>query len=189
MVLCNFINYLEPNVSVPDTYEIRLTQDNGSTPVTMVPGQVINVRDSGGIAGYYSNGQSYRQVFESSGSNGFTVTVGDDFDFEHSTYALYDRLGVQTSNDNVTWTNISVPWLQKSATSSAPWSESYAGSAWNSTASKGGWIFPLNVPRAILLGSYGDGIFTLANVKYVRFWFFSDGSVNKPGWDLLITAN
>ena len=57
MPLCNFINYVEPNVTVPDPYEIRLTQDNGSTPVTMVPGQVIYFRDSGSLAGNYSNGQ------------------------------------------------------------------------------------------------------------------------------------
>ena len=101
---------------------------------------------------------------------------------------MYDRLGIETSADGTNFTNATVSWLQKSATSTVPWSTSFAGSYWNSTSSKNGYIVPENMPRAILLG--WDQQPVVINARYIRFTFISDSSSNEPGWSIdLVSSN
>ena len=100
---------------------------------------------------------------------------------------MYDRLSIETSNDGVNYSNVSINWLQTSATSTPNYSTSFGGSAWNSNNSKNGWILPQNTPRAILLG--WDEQPTQIAERYIRFRFISDGSSQYAGWDINLTAN
>ena len=105
-----------PVVPVPPPSEFLLVSDS-ITPIEMVSGQEIYFRDSGGVSGPYENSKFYRQPFRS--STGFRLT-SVSYTFAQITYAMYDRLGLQTSVDQgVTWQNLSPGkiWLQKSATS------------------------------------------------------------------------
>ena len=172
----------------PVTY-FALTAANSGSTVKVSAGSPLTFTDSGGSGSDYQNAENYWVVFDC-GSGGAAISFQSTFIFEHSTYSMYDRLGIQTSDSNIgaTFTNVSVPWLQTSATTSPPWSASYGGSSWSSSASKNGWVLPLNAARARSLGwdDVLDRSFTLSQ-RYVRFWFTSDSSVTKPGWVATIT--
>ena len=168
-----------------DPPEIKL---DASTNGRSYSGSQFTFRDSGGAPGDYGNSQSYMVIFDA-GAGTWDIKV-NSFDFEHSTSSMYDRLGVRESSDGSTWTNLVVPWMQRSATSSPPYSTSFAGSSWNSSSSDDGWIFPQNTTRAILLGMPSDPYPTISlNSRYIQFWFTSDGSATRPGWDLTLTAS
>jgi len=145
--------------------------------------------DSGDTGGDYTSNENYSITFDAQA--GYTINISvTDFRFEHTTYRMYDRLGVQGSNDGVNFTNLSVQWLQKSATSTPTWSDSFFGSnAWNSTGADNGYIFPKDTSRAILLSS-GTFPVTINTVyRYIRFYFRSDTSQNQDGWDMTLTPN
>ena len=146
--------------------------------------------DSGGGGSYNSN-ENYSITFDA--GVGYTVNATvNSFGFEHSTSQMYDRLGIQTSTDGVSYNNISVQWLQTSSTTTPPYSNSFGGASWNSGASDNGWILPKDEPRAILLGGVPSNTFpALINLgtRYVRFYFFSDGSAQDDGWNITLQPN
>ncbi len=145
--------------------------------------------DSGDTGGDYTSNENYSITFDAQA--GYTVDmIVNDFQFEHSAYRMYDRLGVQGSNDGVNFTNLSVQWLQKSATSTPTWSSSFYGSnSWNSTGTDNGYIFPKDTSRAILLSSGTFPVTINTGYRYIRFYFRSDTSVNDDGWDMTLTPN
>jgi hypothetical protein len=162
---------------------------NASTTGTTVVGTNFLFRDSGGALNDYTANESNQVVFDS-GSAGATWdlrVIG--LQFEHSTYSMYDRLGVQLSADGVSWANASVYWWQSSSTTTAPWSTSYGGSAYNSAASTPGWIFPQDITRANGFGWSGGAETVTLAARYLRFTFISDGSSQRPGWNLELTAS
>jgi len=146
--------------------------------------------DSGGGGSYNSN-ENYSITFDAGAGYTVNATV-NSFGFEHSTSRMYDRLGIQTSTDGVSYNNISVQWLQTSSTTTPPYSTSFGGASWNSGASDNGWVLPKDEPRAILLGGVPSNTFpALINLgtRYVRFYFFSDGSAQDDGWNITLAPN
>ena len=183
-----FTNQINYSFTVPDppvTSFVLNSSTNGSV-VPLTSGVPLTFEDSGQSSNY-SNSESFSVIFDA-GANGSASILFNDFSFEHTTYTMYDWLGIDVSSSvNTGYSNINIPWMQTSSTSSNPWSSSYGGSAWNSTSSKNGWIVPQDTVRAILLG-WDEGAFTI-NAQYIRFTFRSDGSVTKPGWNVSITKN
>ena len=105
---------------------------------------------------------------------------------------MYDRLGIQGSNDGTNFTNLNVPWLQTSSITTPPYGTSYGGSAWNSSASDNGWIIPKDTPRAILIGGVPSNSFPadiVTSYRYVRFYFRSDNGTNDDGWNITLAPN
>lgn len=148
--------------------------------------------DSGDTGGDYTSNENYSITFDAQA--GYTTDiVVNDFQFEHTTYRMYDRLGIQGSNDGVNFTNLSVQWLQKSATSTPTWSTSfYSNNAWNSTGADNGYILPKDTTRALLLGGVPNNTFPASinsGYRYIRFYFRSDGSSNEDGWDITLQPN
>ena len=146
--------------------------------------------DSGGGGSYNSN-ENYSITFDAGAGYTVNATV-NSFGFEHSTSQMYDRLGIQTSTDGVTYNNISVQWLQTSSTTTPPYSTSFGGGSWNSGASNFGWILPKDTTRAILLGGVPSNTFPALislGTRYVRFYFFSDGSAQDDGWNITLQPN
>jgi hypothetical protein len=158
---------------------------NSATTNTTQTGQAFHLKDSGADNNYNAN-ENYMITFDCGDNNGWQLTF-NNFAFEHSTYAMYDRLSIQTSSDGVNYSNVSISWLQTSATSTPNYSTSFGGSAWNSNTSKNGWILPKDTPRAILLG--WDEQPTQIADRYIRFRFTSDGSAQDIGWDINLRAN
>ena len=163
--------------------EIKLL--NSTTHNTTPIGQAFHLKDSGADSDY-SSGENYMITFDCQDDNGWEITF-NNFAFEASTYAMYDRFSFQSSSDGATYSNVSIPWLHKSSTSSPPYSNSFAGSSWNSSSSKNGYILPKDTVRAILLG-WGQEPLQVAD-RFIRFRFTSDGSAQDAGWDINLKAN
>lgn len=147
--------------------------------------------DSGaGSGGDYGSNENYSIIFDA--QVGYTVdVVVNDIEFEaQGSTGQYDRLGIQGSNDGVNFTNLSVSWLQSMATSTFPYSTSFAGADFQSASSINGYVFPTTTTRAILLGSGSiPGATINTGYRYVKFLFYSDGSSTRAGWDMTLQPN
>ena len=188
MVCVSLQNSIILSPLVPPISEVKLTSGTSGGTSTMVSTQQIEFRDSGGIGGNYSPNELYDYTFENTSGTGFEISVGA-FSFEEYTYNQYDRLGIVVSNDGVNFSNVSVSWLQTSSTTTCPWSSSFGGSAWNSTASRNGYIFPSNNARAISSPLNWNGSNIVITEKYLKFCFTSDNSAQFPGWDLTVICS
>jgi hypothetical protein len=165
--------------------------DNTTTGTIRSLTNATTFLDSGGSGGDYTGNENYSITFDAGLGYDTKITV-NDFEFEHSTFSMYDRLGIQGSNDGVNFTNLTIPWLQTSAITNPPYGTSFGGSQWNSGASDNGWILPENTPRAILIGGVPGNTFPADIVtayRYIRFYFRSDNSSNANGWDITLAPN
>lgn len=167
--------YEEPTVILLD----------GATTGTAPVGLNWTFRDSGNSSNY-SSSENYNITFDAQDGGIWNLTF-NSFQFEHSDLKMSDRLGIETSNDGVSFTNASVSWFQSSVTSVAPWSDSFGGSQWNSPSSTNGWVLPKDTSRAILLGWNQQPV--TINSRYIRFTFYSDSSVTEPGWDITMVSS
>ncbi len=173
---------------LPSAETVLLNNTTNGTTRTLTNNTTFT--DSGGNSPYQPN-ENYSITFDAGVGKTVECTV-NSFSFEHSTALMYDRFGIQTSTDGVTYTNISVSWLQASANSNPPWSTSFAGGSWNAGASSPGYILPKDEPRAILLGGVPGNTFPALislPARYIRFYFISDGSGNVDGWNLTLQPN
>lgn len=184
----NTLSLIGDDESPPETTEVLLNNitDNGQSD--MVPDQVINFRDSGGQGGDYSINQNYEYTFHNKSGGGFNINV-IDFSFEQAFTRQYDRLGILESQDGITYTNVTVSWLQTSADPVCPWNSSFGGSAWDSLGSYNGYIFPSNTDRAKSSPLNWRGENIVIDKPYIKFCFYSDTSTVAPGWDLKIIAS
>ncbi len=188
-------------VPVNNPVEVRL--DDTTTGDTVVlqdvdgGGQIaseINFYDSGGAGGGYQPNELYDIVFDV-GSGFQTKLIFNSFGMEHSFSSMFDRLGIQVSNDGINFVNISgIPWLNKSSVSTPPYSNSYAGSNQNSSSSYGtdGYIVPEDENQAEIYAGVFVGLFPYTfqtTFRYVKFNFSSDGSAQDVGWDITIQPN
>ena len=152
----------------------------------------INFRDSGGQGGAYNPSENYTMVFDV-GSGFQTKLIFNDFDTEHGFSSMYDRLGIQVSNDGVNFVNFSgIPWMNKSSNSVAPYSASFAGGNQNSSGSYGtdGYIVPEDTNQAQTYDGTATFPYTFQTAfRFVRFTFISDSAVQQQGWDITIQPN
>lgn len=172
--------FIAPAPTVPttpvQTIQLDDTTTGGSTNIT----SGTTFTDSGGTGGNYQPNESYDHVFVApSGLNAsFTIT---DIEYEHSSFAMYDRMGVQSSPDGVTWTNVSFPGFRSSAVSTPPWTTSFG------SPSTPGYIFPKDLAQLSSLGGNPSQTFDVGE-RYVKFTFISDGSAQERGWNLQMNA-
>ena len=166
-----------PLPPAPSTILLTGVTNGGNT--TMVQNQIITFKDSGANSNY-GNNQRYAYTFTIPTTKRLELTF-NDFRFEHATYAMYDRLGLIVDGQNV-----SIPWMQSSATITQPWSASFGGTYWDSSQSKPGWLLPMDFARAISLGWVQTTPTILSNLTTLTFLFFSDSSVPDRGWNINI---
>ena len=134
----------------------------------------------------YSSNESYGCSFDAGVNKTWSIQF-NSFRFEHSDTNLWDRLGIQTSTDGTTWTNVQVSWMHTSSTSTHPYANTFGGGGnFNDTASKNGWILPATVAIAVQLG--WDVLSGITAPRYVRFTFSSDGSVQFAGWHISLQS-
>jgi len=164
-----FITYTRTN---PSLTEIKL---DGTTTGTTTTQKYVDFRDSGGLPNDYQPNELYNITFDAGVGNTWemkTITCG----FEHSgSGIMYDRLGLQESNDGVTYTNVSLSNFYQSSTTTPPWSTTR-------TSTTDGYIFPVDQTN-IANVTYN------INSRFVKFYFTSDGSSNRIGWDVRMTAS
>jgi len=175
-------------------------QDNG--------GAGIRFQDSGGAGGNYSPNESYDITFDAGPGETIKIIidVSSSWQFEHATFALYDRLGFQTSTDGTTFTNgPNIIGMEQSATSTAPWSQSFS-------SDPSGYIFPKEFDGAasfVFSANHTQGNPTAnddgvqmdlsavnggtpkvydTGTRYIKFYFTSDGSSLFDGWNFIVSS-
>ena len=173
-------------------------------------GDGIRFQDSGGAGGNYSINESYDITFDAGPGETIKIIIdaSSSWQFEHSTFALYDRLGFQTSSNPFTaFNNGNITGMEQSSTPAADWSQSYL-----SPSPSAGYIFPEVFDGAVpfvfsathLIGNptaNDDGVqMDLAAVnggtpkvydtgtRYIKFYFTSDGSPNFDGWNFIVSS-
>ena len=184
---CIFINFKKTTPPVPAISTILLDSTTTNGTSDMVSTQEINFLDSGGSNSNYSSGEEYNYTFNNASGQGFEIEVSGAFSFEHSSSSMWDRLGILVqATSTSSFTEANVTWLHKSAITGCPWSNSY-GSGGNTSTN--GWIFPrTNQYADQSTGWDGSSNIQLTNILKIKFCFYSDGSVVRPGWNLTIKA-
>lgn len=153
--------------------------DNITTGTSRQLTNATTFRDSGDNGANYSNSENYSISFDA--TVGYTADIiVNNIGFEHTNFSMYDRLGVQGSNDGVTYVNLSISWLLRSATATPPWSSSYG------SPDTPGYIFPRSQAEAQNLGSGTFPVTINTGYRYLRFYFRSDSSTNALGWDMTL---
>ena len=197
---------------------------NNTTDGTLVNVGITGIRfaDEGGSGGPYVNSQSYTITFDSQ-SDDRSLFIGvtgpgiasPGWEFEWSTTYMYDRLGIQVSSDNITYTNAGVTGLFITKEPAAPWlspnvfncSEfnTVGSSPWTEVV---GYAFPeeftsatavaappapvgntagfKEIRAAAGLSEYLISATELGSKRYLKFYFNVDGSNTFQGWELFI---
>ena len=136
---------LRPQLTATGPVSEWLDSNSNNTEVNAISGtnyySEINFFDSGGIINDYGVSQTYDIVFNAGRAanrdNTWKIAF-NSFAFEHSSGgSMYDRLGIQYFDDQTSqWKNVSVSWMLKSVTSTAPWTTTQTSS------SSSGYILP-----------------------------------------------
>jgi len=164
--------------------------DTGNNAVS-----AINFADSGGTGGNYGPNENYTYTFDAGAGNTINAVI-TSFEYEHSNFAMYDRASIQVSNDGINFSNINVPWFNKSAISTFPYGDSYGGGG-GQTNSYDGWIMPQNTTTAQSLWNNNPattGTLTFpatinTGFRFVKYNFRSDFGTNKAGWNIQFQAD
>ena len=183
-----YITARRPSVIAPQFETVVL--DNTSNGTVRGLTNTTTFTDSGN-GGVYQPNENYSITFDAGSGYSVNMTI-NSFGFEHTNTQMYDRLGVQTSNDGINFSNTTIPFFQTSAVVTPPYGTSFGGASWDSVASKNGWILPRDEARAILLGGVPGNAFPALityPTRFVRFYFFSDVSTQDEGWNITLQPN
>ena len=153
----------------------------------------MNFTDDGGASNYTDNNN--RSLTFDAGAGNYIWVRFNSFKFEHSTGVMYDRAGMTASdvltdlplasaNLNTTTAPLLSPLLINSATTSPlnAWSGSYG-----SSSSTNNFILPSRSDTTPIRGANfapNVGVWFQIKARYMRFWFYSDGSVQDNGWNM-----
>ena len=154
--------------------------------------------DDGGLNSDYSTSHSRHITYDAGAGNKILINPRS-FEFEHSSYSMYDRLGITSSNtvsglslSSGNLSNADSPLSQHLYQSSSSSPSSLWGSSWTSGnggyGTGGGWIFPSSSGTDSKGNNNNGWINTWYEIdsRYIRFYFKSDGSATEPGWDILV---
>ena len=210
--------------------QIALNNLTNGTVQTATP-QGIYFTDSGGFGGNYLSNESFSITFDA-GVGGVCQIVIDsscNWDFELGVNSgnnppggytsMFDRLGFQTSSDDITYTNGDISGMEQSSNANPPWSTTRFGPA-TGPFPESGYIFPQEYQSSDPFVPYtpGSGVdplppttnpcpneqaiqMDLSGVtpvggqkvydtdRYLRFYFVSDGSVINSGWIIGVRSN
>ena len=181
--------------------EIRLDHTTSGGDFFVQENTTFTFTDSGGVANNYGRNENSYITFSS--NNGLRLSIhrpeaSNYFDFEKSTYSQYDRLGIQVSNSGIAYLQnfqsspesaglSPEPWLQTSLNSNPPWSRDFGGPGYFRQNSQNGYIFPADTYRGEELGLIENRALDLPFTS-IRFYFYSDTSSVRSGWDFEISA-
>ena len=170
---------------------------NNVSPMALGNGAKL-FTDDGGLNANYSTSHSRHATFDAGAGNHIYINPRA-FEYEHSTYSMYDRMGItcsntiaglSTSSGNLSSVDSSLSQYLYQSSNTSP--SSFWGTSWVSGnggyGTGGGWMFP-NTDGTDVKGNNNSGWINTwykIDARYVRFWFKSDGSATEPGWDILV---
>ncbi len=166
---------------------------NYTTPTFLPVGQQISFEDSGSTSNY--SNQENRAVTIHCGTNAHFEIAVNNIEFEQGASSLYDRMGVTCGNsvaDLILASNIlsttTAPDLSSFMYQTAVTNpETVFGTSYSGPGANGGWVFPGTNANFVSNGGV-IGQFYPVNTEYIRFYFQSDTSVTKPGWQISIKS-
>ncbi len=177
---------------IPDTPQTILLDDNTTGTQVDITSQTAFF-DSGGAGQPYDPNERYSIVFKAPEDTN-AVIVFNDFEYEHSDTIAYDRMGIQISDDGITWENIALNGFLKMNNPNSPENGAdpndriFLGNApWNDPSVNGGWVVPRDPTRFQALGGELGLPYNLGK-QYVKFKFISDGPPSELGWNIGISA-
>lgn len=191
--------------STEDGSSVALVSDydvaNDVSPIVLGNGAKL-FTDDGGLTANYTTSHSRHATFDAGEGNCIYINP-IAFKFEHTTYSMYDRLGITCSNTidglssssgNLSSVDSSLSQYLYQSSENNPLS--FWGTSWVSVngphGTGGGWIFPNTdgVDGVLDVKSNDNSIWINTwykiDARYVRFWFKSDGSTTEPGWNILV---
>ena len=151
--------------------------------------------DDGGLGSDYSTSHSRHITYDAGAGNKILINPRS-FEFEHSSYSMYDRLGItcsntvaglSTSSGNLSNSDSTLSQYLYQSSSQSP--GTIWGNSWGNGGNQGdGWIFPSSSGTDSKGNNNSGWINTWYEIdaRYVRFYFKSDGSATEPGWDILV---
>lgn len=171
---------------------VSLNNTTNGTTLPLNSSQSYSFTDSGGLGGGYSARENYEITFDLGKDNtgGEIFITINSINFEHggtlTSPIMYDRLGIESSKDGITFSPVKIQGFLTSSVSSPPWSESGTG-----VVGETGYIFPRNYQ--VYTDLYGSGTppsqITIGSVRAIRFYFIADSTTQFDGWDLTISSN
>ena len=141
-----------------DTTLVELTYFNSSSIVDIT--SPILFTDSGGENGNYSSNENYGINFNSGSSTNTLIVYIYYTDFEHGSSSYYDFMQVYYGSNGVNWTK-------------------YNGFTTNPSPNYD--KVPDNIGNGVLPYTLDLG------TQYIKFTFYSDASITKPGWKIILT--
>ncbi len=168
----------------------------GHSSATFIPagGSAISFQDSGASANYSAN--ENRSVTFHCGTNAHFQIRINNMEFEQGMTSMYDRMGITAATTEADLSLSSsilslavAPQLSDflfESTNQNP--ETVFGTAYSAQHSgAGGWIIPGS--NAAFTSNGGSlGTWYDVNAEFIRFYFQSDTSVQKPGWNMDIRS-
>ena len=170
------------SVSLPSTNSVALTNTTNGTIGTLT--NQTTFTDSGGTGGNYGSSQNYSITFDAGAGRTINFSI-TSLSFEHTNTRLYDRLGFQTSNDGVNYSNPNLTGFHTTNVTTPPFGSNYVnnGTRGNDTT---GNVFPETT--GVLEGA-GGSLTQNTGARYLRFFFFSDSSAQEPGWNITLSPD
>ena len=173
--------------------DVRLDNDtNGS--IINLGSDTITFLDSGGAGAPYNPNEIYEMVFVSDPGQTPIITM-NDMDIEMSNAVAFDRMGIQTSPDGVTWTNVNIVGFNNMIITNNPFDpdftpeQEYVGGNWTGPDQEnGGWIVPSRPSIFEANGGVMGQEYNLGQ-QYMRVRWVSDGSAQQQGWNITIKSS
>tara|TARA_R110002020_G_scaffold181364_2_gene376205 strand:+ start:13881 stop:17831 length:3951 start_codon:yes stop_codon:yes gene_type:complete len=178
---------------------LTTTYDYSASPPNRVLGNSYEkFTDDGGLSSDYSTSHSRCIIYDAGVGNKIMINPVN-FETEHSSFSMYDRIGITCSNTESTLNSSSSNLSNSDSTlsqylyqSSSSNPSTFWGSSWTATnggyGTGGGWIFPSSSGTDSKNNNNSGWVNTwyVIDARFIKIFFKSDGSATEPGWEFRI---
>ena len=190
----SLINFNSTNSGV--ITNLTVEYDYSASPPNRILGNSYEtMADDGGLSSDYSTSHSRCIIYDAGDGNKIMINPVN-FNTEHSSYSMYDRIGITSANTisglsqpsgnlSMEASELSQYLYQSSSTNpTTVW-----GPSWGNGGNQGdGWIFPSS-SGTDSKGNNNSGWIKnwyIIDARYIKIYFKSDGSATEPGWNFRI---
>ena len=172
---------------------------NSGAAIRVLGNSYEKMADDGGLSSDYTTSHSRCITYDAGAGNKIMINPVN-FDTEHSSFAMYDRIGITCSNTSSTLNNSSSNLSNSDSTlsqylyqSSSSNPSTFWGQSWTSSnggyGTGGGFIFPNKSSGTDAKGNNNSSwvnTWYIVDARFIKIFFKSDGSATEPGWEFRI---
>jgi len=182
-------NFVPPSPAA----NIALTSSVSGNTTVLTPGVVQPFSDSGGPGGGandYQNSETYTYIFDSGDDAEQVQLTVNSFDFEGTGSNAWDRLGFQEADDEAgPYVNCAFSPGPDIASYNKGWRRMdeptwQSGGGGNEDVTQGPYADGYVLPGNNSLGGFTLPQTFTSTKRYVKCFFYSDGSTPSDGWDI-----